>query len=136
MMPEAPVRFSTMNCVLSESVSLAARRRASGSTDPPGGYGDTNLTGLSGQFCATTGRQNKSERKKTASLERHISSSFELQHLARLVGRRDGQAELLDEAPCLRHLFGVGFRELAAAEPQAVFETDAHVAAHDGRHRG
>jgi len=37
MMPEAPVRFSTMNCVFSESPTFAASRRASGSTEPPGG---------------------------------------------------------------------------------------------------
>src|ERR1041384_6977304 len=32
--------------------SLPAKSRASGSTDPPGGYGTTNLTSLAGHSCA------------------------------------------------------------------------------------
>src|SRR5712671_6567222 len=120
MMPEAPVRFSTMNCVLSESLSLAAKRRASGSTEPPGGYGETNLTGLSGQFWERTGAAEAMARPRTKDLEAHISSSFQLQHLARLVGRRDGKSELFYEAARLRHLLGVRFGELAASHPQAV----------------
>src|ERR1700682_4223989 len=136
MMPEAPVRFSTMNCCLSESVSLAAKSRASGSTEPPGGYGETNLTGLSGQFWEKTGKEKTIERHKTKNLEAHISSSFQLQHLARLVGRRDGKTELFYEAARLRHLLRVGFRQLAAAHPQAVLQPHAHVAAHHRAHRG
>src|SRR5882762_8417901 len=43
-----------MNCCPRESASLAPRMRASGSTEPPGGNGTTNFTGLVGQACATT----------------------------------------------------------------------------------
>src|SRR5882762_10160043 len=43
-----------MNCCPRESASLAPRMRASGSTEPPGGNGTTNFTGLVGQVCATT----------------------------------------------------------------------------------
>src|SRR5712671_2808139 len=136
MMPEAPVRFSTMNCVLSESVSLAANRRASGSTEPPGGYGETNLTGLSGQFWERAGNANTNERPRTKNLEAHISSSLQLQHLARLARGRDGKPQLLDQAARLRDLLGIRFRELAAAHPQAVLQAHAHVAAHHRAHRG
>src|SRR6266849_5894494 len=43
-----------MNCCPSVSANLAATKRASGSTEPPGGNGTTNITGLAGQACATT----------------------------------------------------------------------------------
>src|SRR6267143_3642780 len=43
-----------MNCCPSVSANLAATKRASGSTDPPGGNGEMNFTGLVGQACATT----------------------------------------------------------------------------------
>src|SRR5205809_2312718 len=43
-----------MNCCPRESASLAPRMRASGSTEPPGGNGTMNFTGLVGQACATT----------------------------------------------------------------------------------
>src|SRR5258706_4608184 len=43
-----------MNCCPRESASLAPRMRASGSTEPPGGNGTTNFTGLVGQVCART----------------------------------------------------------------------------------
>src|SRR5438105_12828462 len=133
MMPEAPVRFSTMNCCLSDSVSFAARMRASGSTEPPGGYGETNLTTFVGHSCACSGRASSASKKK---LKRHIASSLELQHVARIVGRGDREAELFQNTARLLHLLGVGFCELAAPEPQAIFQTDAHVAAHHRAHRG
>src|ERR1041385_5539603 len=92
MMPEAPVRFSTMKACFSESCSLAARRRARGSTEPPGGYGDTNLTTLVGHSCASAFPV---RRKRTAnkSLKADIPSFFEFQHLPRIVGGRDGEAD-------------------------------------------
>src|SRR6267378_4063152 len=43
-----------MNCCPSVSANLAATKRASGSTEPPGGNGTTNFTGRVGQACATT----------------------------------------------------------------------------------
>src|SRR5713101_2088139 len=133
MMPEAPVRFSTMNCCLSESESFAANRRASGSTEPPGGYGETNLTGFVGQSCAKTGNE-RSRRK--SSLKSHIPRSFQLQHVARVARRRHGEAELFENPPRLRDLGSIRLGELPAAEPQTVLESDADIAAHHRRHRG
>src|SRR2546428_6457070 len=133
MMPEAPVRFSTMNCCLSEAESFAANRRASGSTEPPGGYGETNLTSRAGHSCARAG--NERSRRRT-SLKSHIPRSFQLEHLARVARRSDGEAELLENPPRLRDLGSIRFGELPAAKPQAVLEADAHVAAHHRRHRG
>src|SRR5438067_10896716 len=107
MMPEAPVRFSTMNCCFSDSESFAARMRASGSTEPPGGYGETNFTTRVGHCCAKAGN---AKTTSASSLKSHIASTFQLQHLARLVRRGDGKAKLFQNAPRLRHLLGVGFR--------------------------
>ena len=56
--------------------SFAASRRASGSTEPPGGYGDTNLTGLVGQSWAFAVNENKTVRKTARNLETDIFSSF------------------------------------------------------------
>src|SRR6266853_5123039 len=69
-------------------------------------------------------------------LECDVSSAFELEHLARFVGCRDLQPEFLENPANLSDLLRIGFREGAAAEPQAVFQADAHVSAHDRRHRG
>src|SRR5580765_4346742 len=124
MIPEAPVRFSTMKFCLSESVSFAASRRASGSTEPPGGYGETNFTGLVGHSCAQAGNERLNKRRI---LKSHIPPSFQLEHLARLVRSRDRKAQLLQNGFRLGHLLGVGLRQLAAAQPQAVFQPDAHV---------
>src|SRR5437763_15615677 len=132
MTPEAPVRFSTMNCCFSDSPSFAAKMRASGSTEPPGGYGETNLTRRVGHSCASAGKE---KTRSASSLKSHIAPSLQLQHVARLVRRGDGEAELFQDAPRLRHLLGVGFRKLAAAAPSAAFQPDAHVAAHHGAHR-
>src|SRR5258708_10733394 len=104
MMPEAPVRFSTMNCCLSESVSFAAISRASGSTEPPGAYGDTNLTGLVGQSCEKPGNGRNTGRRKTKNLEADISSPLQFQHLALFVRRRDTEAHLYLAAPRLAPL--------------------------------
>src|ERR1051326_504381 len=135
-MPEAPVRFSTMKFCLSESVSVAAKRRASGSTEPPGGYGETNLTTLFGQSSAGVEKETSNRSAAARSLETDIPSSLEFEHLPRIVGARDDQAELLQDAACLGDLLRVRLRELPAAEPQAVLEADAHVAAHHRAHRG
>src|SRR5690606_33607753 len=69
-------------------------------------------------------------------LEPHAVGALELQHLARVVGSGDDEAEFLDDAARLGDLLGVGLRELAAAEPEAVLQPHAPVAAHDGRHGG
>src|SRR5216683_502096 len=98
MMPEAPVRFSTMNCCFSDSVSFAARMRASGSTEPPGGYGETNLTGLVGHSCAKAGNERHSNSK---SLKIDTASAFQLEHVARVVGRSNRKAKLLQDPPRL-----------------------------------
>src|SRR5947208_14398398 len=132
MTPEAPVRFSTMNCCFSDSLSFAAKMRASGSTEPPGGYGETNLTRRVGHSCAKAGN---AKTRSASSLKTHIASSLQLEHLARLVWRGDGEAELFQNAPRLRHLLGVRLGKLPAPEPEAVFEPDAHVAAHHRAHR-
>src|SRR5690348_610942 len=122
-MPEPPVRFSTMNGCLSDSCSLAAKRRASGSTEPPGGYGETNFTTCVGHSCAPAAVAAAAKASTAKSfLKGDIPSSFEFEHLARIVRRGHAEAELLEDAPRLAHLLGVRFRELAAAEPQAVFE--------------
>src|SRR3974390_1869914 len=95
MMPAAPARFSTMNCCLSESVSGAENRRESVSFEPPGGNGETNLTGLAGHSWASTGRE---KQRRSRSLKAHIPAPLELQHLARLVGRGDLEPQLLEDA--------------------------------------
>src|SRR5262245_4413675 len=56
MEPDAPGLFSTMNCWPSDSESFTPSRRASGSTEPPGGNGTTSFTGLVGHVCAAAGR--------------------------------------------------------------------------------
>src|SRR5262245_53106192 len=132
MMPEAPVRFSTRKFCFSESVSLAAKRRASGSTEPPGGYGETNLTTLVGQSWEKTGKERLARRR---TLKTHIPSSFEFQHLPGIVWRRDYQPQLFQYAARLRYLLGVRSGELPAPDPQAVLEADAHIAAHHRRLR-
>src|SRR6185295_6614795 len=114
-MPEAPVRFSTMNCCFSDSESLPANRRASGSTDPPGGYGETNLTTLLGQSWENTGKERLARRR---TLKTHIAASFEFQHLPGIVRRRDDQPQLFQYPARLRDLLRVRLRELPAAEPQ------------------
>src|SRR6185369_7228442 len=109
-MPEAPVRFSTMNCCFSDSESLPANRRASGSTEPPGGYGETNFTTLVGQSCANAVPQRKRTRGMIF-LKTDIASSFEFQHLPRVIRRGDDEAELFQYAARLAHLLGIRFRE-------------------------
>src|SRR5690348_1339142 len=108
MMPEAPVRFSTMNCCFSDSESFAAKSRASGSTDPPGGYGETNFTMRVGHSCAVAGTAAARAAMAQAILvmrsKRDIPSSLQLEHLTRVLRRRDYEAELLQDAPRLRYL--------------------------------
>src|SRR4051812_45008675 len=103
--------FSTRNWCLVRSVSFAARSRARGSTEPPGGNGTTKCTGLEGQSWASEFNENASN-KIPRNLEAHIASSFQFQHLARLVRRCHGEPELFDEPARLRDLLGVGFGEL------------------------
>src|SRR6185436_17946542 len=112
MMPEAPVRFSTMKGCFSESCSFAASSRASGSTEPPGGYGETNLTTWVGHSCAPRPVAKRPRMQTAKNLETDIPSSFEFQHFPRLVRRGHLQPQLLEDAPRLRHLLGVGAREL------------------------
>src|SRR5204863_203226 len=69
MEPEAPGLFSTMNCCLSASLSLAATRRASGSTEPAGGNGTTNETGFEGQSCARAGTAAASNNTRTLTID-------------------------------------------------------------------
>ena len=59
-----------------------------------------------------------------------LSPPLSCQDLARLVGRRDLQAEPLDDLARLRHLLGVDFGQPARADPQAVLEPDPDIAAH------
>src|SRR5438132_12953765 len=136
MEPDAPGLFSTMNWCLSESDSLTPSRRASGSTEPPGGNGTTSLTGLVGHSCAFATVAKKANVTTAKDLKTDIACAFQFQHVPRLVRRRHREPQLLENAARLRDLLGVRFRELPAAEPQAVFQSDAHVAAHHRRHRG
>src|ERR1700682_3511024 len=62
------------------------------------------------------------------------AAAFELQDLARLVRSGNGEAHPLDDLPHGADLRGVRFGELAGSEPQAVLETDTHVAPHPRRH--
>src|SRR5437868_1555536 len=101
-MPEAPVRFSTMNCCFSDSDSLPAKSRASGSTEPPGGYGETNLTTRLGHSCACAVPART--KKATRTLKTHIASSLELEHLPGIVRRCHHQPQLFQDAACLRNL--------------------------------
>src|SRR5665213_264574 len=67
--------------------------------------------------------------------ETDLVASFQRQYFPRLVGRCDLQAKPFDDLSNLRHLVGIRLCELAGADPQAVFETDADIPAHGGRHR-
>src|ERR1700730_12350841 len=62
--------------------------------------------------------------------ELHAVRAFEAQNLARLLGRRDLIAELLDQTAHLANLLGIALRELAAADVEAILQAHAHVAAH------
>src|ERR1700723_3238546 len=53
--------------------------------------------------------------------ESDLVAAFQRQDLPRLVGRRDLQAKSFDDLANLRHLIGIRLRELAGADPQAVF---------------
>src|SRR5262249_56382529 len=64
------------------------------------------------------------------SLKLRPVGALQAEHRARVLRRRHLEAEFLDQAPRLAHLLGVAFGELAAADEQAVFEADAHVATH------
>src|SRR3954454_3625880 len=82
-----------------------------------------------------THRREPPGRERTR-LEIHPVAALELQDLAGLVRGRDLEAEALDDLARLHDLLGVRFRELAGPDPERVLETDAHVAAHRGRHGG
>src|SRR5690242_13461639 len=62
--------------------------------------------------------------------EPDLVAALELQHLARLVRARDGEAEPFDDLAHRAHLLRVALGELAGAEPERVLEADADVAAH------
>src|SRR6185503_9158026 len=96
-------------------------------------YGDTNFTTRVGHSWAWTG---SARHASIRTLKSHIASPFEFEHLARVVGRSHREAELFQNAAHLRHLLGIGRGELAAADPQAVLQPDADVAAHHRRLRG
>src|SRR3954463_11650771 len=72
---------------------------------------------------------------RATKLERNPVAALEVEHLPRLVGGGDLERQAGQDFANARDLVGVALGELAAAEPQAVFEADAHVGAHDRRHR-
>src|SRR6266853_1418860 len=80
-------------------------------------------------FATPTFVSAESRRRIAIELEAHCVPAFEMQDLARLVGRRDLEAELVENRADLLHLLRVGRGELALVDPQAVLETHAHVAA-------
>src|ERR1700745_3312200 len=67
-----------------------------------------------------------------AFLEFDAVGAFEPERLPRLVGGGDLIAELFDDAADFCHLLGVAGGELAGPDVEAVFQADAHVAAHHG----
>jgi hypothetical protein len=69
----------------------------------------------------------------TSLLETNLITALQLEHIARLRGRRNGMTEFFEDAAHLGDLLGIGGCELAAADVQRVFEAHAYVAAH---HRG
>src|SRR6185312_11377129 len=68
--------------------------------------------------------------------EIHPIGPLQPEDLARVVGRRDLEAQALDDLPHLADLLGIRGRELAGPDPYRILEADAHVAAHRGRHGG
>src|SRR3954471_21751256 len=90
----------------------------------------------SSSATAAASRPRFSQRAITVLLEIHPVAALELQDLAGLVRGRDLEAEALDDLARLHDLLGVRFRELAGPDLERVLETDAHVAAHRGRHGG
>src|SRR5487761_2395972 len=65
----------------------------------------------------------------------HVLTALQREDLACFIGRCDLEAELLENSPDLRDLFGVRGGELAAADVKGVLETDADVSAHHRRLR-
>src|SRR5476651_1630117 len=100
MDPDAPGLFSTMNCCPIDSVNLTASRRASGSTEPPGGKGTTNFTGLVGQFTLWAGAGSdasaaQNDSPATASRPNNVSIMLSLlKNLLSLIGRNRVKAEV------------------------------------------
>src|SRR5450631_693487 len=72
----------------------------------------------------------------TARSERDISPAFELEDATRVVRRRHFETESLDDRARAPDLSRVRFRQPAGPEPEAVLETDTHVAAHGRGHCG
>src|SRR5262245_6775337 len=68
--------------------------------------------------------------EQRVSSERDAIAALELEHRARVVGRRDLAAQAFDNPPHAPHLMRVGFREPARAVPERILEPDPHVAAH------
>src|SRR6476619_1111874 len=64
--------------------------------------------------------------------EPDLIGSLQLQHLAGIAWCGAVEPERFENAPDLRNLLGIAFRQLPARQIKAVFETDAHIAAHQG----
>src|SRR5262249_28380295 len=71
-----------------------------------------------------------SEVLPAAVLEPHAFGAREAVNFARLLGRGDRIAKLLDQAAHLGSLLGIALGQLAAPDVEAVLQTDAHIAAH------
>src|SRR5579864_170533 len=66
-------------------------------------------------------------------LKSNVRPAFELENLTGFVRRCRIESELAEDLPGLPDLFCVRCCEAALVDPQAIFQTDAHVAA---EHRG
>src|SRR5580658_5499824 len=62
-------------------------------------------------------------------LKLHAIGALEAEHLPRLGGRGDLEAEILDDAADFRHLLGVALGQLAGSDVERILKADAHVAA-------
>src|SRR5262245_14669632 len=65
-----------------------------------------------------------------SALKLHAVGALEAENFARLLGRGDLIAKLLAQAAHLANLLGIALGKLAAPDVEAVFQTDAHIAAH------
>src|SRR5579859_6530634 len=97
-----------------------SRSSAAWSRQPPSGSLHRARSGLSPDASRAPADPGRSEPDPIAALE--------VEHLARLLGRGDLQAEFLQDAADLRHLLGVRLRQCAATDIQAVLQPDAHIA--------
>src|SRR5271170_3586377 len=72
---------------------------------------------------------------KPALLKLDAVGALKAEHLPRLGGRGDLEAEILDDAADFRHLLGVTLGELAGSDVERILQPHAHVAS-DHRRRG